>query len=35
MEVGVVYVFIAAIITAVATGFGALPFVFVRKIGDR
>jgi zinc transporter, ZIP family len=35
MEVGVVYVFIAAMITAVATGLGALPFVFVRTISDR
>jgi zinc transporter ZupT len=30
MEVGIVYVFAAALITAVATGLGALPFVFVR-----
>jgi zinc transporter ZupT len=31
MEVGIVYVFAAAVITAVATGLGALPFVFVRS----
>jgi len=35
MEVGVVYVFLAAMITAVATGLGALPFVFVRNISGR
>lgn len=33
METGVVYVFLAAMITAVATGLGALPFVFMRRIG--
>jgi zinc transporter ZupT len=33
METGVVYVFLAAMVTAVATGLGALPFVFMRKIG--
>jgi zinc transporter ZupT len=32
MEVGATYVFLAAMITAVATGLGALPFVFARKI---
>lgn len=35
MEVGVVYVFLAAMITAVATGLGAVPFLFVRHIGGR
>jgi zinc transporter, ZIP family len=34
METGVVYVFLAAMITAVATGLGALPFVFMRQIGS-
>lgn len=34
MEVGIAYVFIAAMITAVATGLGALPFVFVRNISS-
>jgi len=34
MEVGIVYVFVAAVITAVATGLGALPFVFVRNISS-
>jgi len=34
METGVVYVFVAAMITAVATGLGALPFVFMRQIGS-
>jgi zinc transporter ZupT len=33
MELGVVYVFLAAMITALATGLGALPFMFVRRIG--
>jgi zinc transporter ZupT len=33
VDVGVVYVFLAAMVTAVATGLGALPFVFVRHIG--
>ncbi len=32
MEVGIVYVFLAAMITAVATGLGAVPFLFVRNI---
>jgi ZIP family zinc transporter len=34
METGIVYVFLAAMITAVATGLGALPFVFMRQIGS-
>lgn len=34
MEVGILYVFLAAMITAVATGLGALPFVFVRNISS-
>lgn len=33
METGVFRVFLAAMITAVATGLGALPFVFMRRIG--
>lgn len=33
-EVGIVAVFLAGMITAVATGLGALPFVFVRPINS-
>jgi len=35
MDVGVSLVFVAAMATAVATGLGALPFLFVREIGRR
>jgi zinc transporter ZupT len=33
VDVAVAHVFLAAMVTAVATGLGALPFLFVRHIG--
>jgi len=34
-EVKIYHVFIAAFITAATTGFGAIPFLFIKKVGSR
>ena len=34
-EIRIIHVFVAALITAADTGFGAVPFLFIKDIGNR